>query len=453
MTAIRAEFAAEVDRLAELATRSAGVTGAGLDALEPAIRTAMTAVGARLLGDLLSLDAGYRGPRVDCGAGHQAGFVSYRVKTIDTVLGPVPVRRAYYHCPACRAGVVPRDVELGVERTSMTPGLHAMVAHTATVVPFAKAAGMLAELAGIRLSTKRVERAAEADGAAARAATQAESAAILAGRVAPLPPAGDTRPDMLYIAIDGTGVPMRPAETAGRAGKGPDGRARTREVKLACLFTQTSRDAADHPVRDPDSSTYLASFEPAEPFGALVAAEARRRGAERIRQLLVLGDGAPWIWKLATTRFPEATQIVDLYHAREHIHDLADHLAFIVYDPAAWLAERLADLDAGDIAAIIHAARAYPLVGTKAKDLNTKIGYFETNAERMRYAYFRDLGMFVGSGTVEAGCKSVIGARMKQSGMRWTIHGADAISHLRCQDASDRWDQIWTMIHNQTNTA
>jgi hypothetical protein len=258
---------------------------------------------------------------------------------------------------------------------------------------------------------------------------------------------------MLAIAIDGTGVPMRPAETAGRAGKAPDGRARTREVKLACLFTQTSRDADDRPVRDPASSTYLASFEPAEPFGALLAAEARRRGAEHIRQLVVLGDGAPWIWKLATTRFPEATQIVDLYHAREHLHDLADHLAFIVADPAAWLAERLADLDAGDITAIIHAARVYPLVDTKAKDLNTKIGYFQTNATRMRYAHFRDLGMFVGSGTVEAGCKSVIGARMKQSGMRWTVRGADAISHLRCQDASDRWDQIWPMIHNQTSTA
>jgi hypothetical protein len=258
---------------------------------------------------------------------------------------------------------------------------------------------------------------------------------------------------MLYLAIDGTGVPMRPDQTAGRAGKAADGRARTREVKLACLFTQTSRDAADRPVRDPGSSTYLASFDPSEPFGALVAAEARRRGAERIRQLVVLGDGATWIWKLATTRFPEATQIVDLYHAREHLHDLADHLAFILADPAAWLAERLADLDAGDIDAIVAAARAYPLVGTKATELDTKIGYFQTNAVRMRYAYFRDLGMFVGSGTVEAGCKTIIGARMKQSGMRWTVHGADAISHLRCQDASGRWDQIWPMIHNQTHTA
>ncbi len=436
-----------------MATRSVGAAAgsAGLDVLERAVRTAMTALGARMLADLLSLDTGYRGPSLDCGAGHRAEFVSYRDKTIDTVLGPVPLRRAYYHCRTCRAGVVPRDRDLGVDHIRMSAGLRAMVAHTATVVPFARAARMLAELAGVQVSTSRVERLAEADGATARTAVEAESAAILAGRVAPLPPP-EGRPDMLYLAVDGTAVPMRPTETAGRAGKAPHGRARTREVKLAALFTQTRTDTCGRPVRDPDSTSYLASFDPADPFGALVAAEAHRRGGEHIRQLVVLGDGAPWIWKLATTRFPEATQIVDLYHAREHLHDLADHLAFILADPPAWLAERLADLDAGDIEAIITAARAYPLVAAKATDLDTKIGYFETNAVRMRYAYFRHLGMFVGSGTVEAGCKNVIGARMKQSGMRWTIRGANAISHLRCQDASGRWDQIWPTIHNQTDT-
>ena len=140
---------------------------------------------------------------------------------------------------------------------------------------------------------------------------------------------------------------MTPAETAGRPGKADDGRAHTREVKLACLFTQAKYDEKGRPVADPTSASYLASFRPAEAFGALAAAEARRRGAEVIRQLVVIGDGAKWIWTLAGDRFPQATQIVDLYHAREHLHDLAAHLAFIVPDPAAWLAGRLADLDAG----------------------------------------------------------------------------------------------------------
>ena len=165
---------------------------------------------------------------------------------------------------------------------------------------------------------------------------------------------GRQAPDKLYIAIDGTGVPMVPAAVGGRAGKSADGRARTREVKLACLFTQTRLDEQGRPVRDPDSTSYVGSFAPAEQFATLVHAEARRRGADHIRQLVVLGDGAPWIWNLATAILPEATPIVDIYHAREHLHDLAAALAPALGDQHPhWLAARLADLDAGDIETLV----------------------------------------------------------------------------------------------------
>jgi hypothetical protein len=420
--------------------------------VELAIRTAMLGLGGSLLERLLAADTGHRGPRTDCGAGHQAGFVGYRAKTIDTVLGPVQVRRAYYHCADCGHGVVPRDDELGVAGSSLSPGLATMVDRAGAAAPFAKASSLLGDLAGIALTTKRVERAAEADGAAAAAATQAHAGAILSRRVVPLPPA--PLPDKLYIAVDGTGVPMVPAETAGRAGKAADGRAHTREIKLACLFTQTSLDPDGRPVRDPGSSTYLATLAPVEQFAPLVHAEARRRGSEHIRQLVVLGDGAPWIWNLAGQRLPAATQIVDLYHAREHLHDLANLLAPILgQDHPAWLTARLADLDAGDIPALTAAARDLPLTNTKAGEVDKALGYFENNAQRMRYARFRELGMFVGSGAVEAGCKAIIGQRLKLSGMRWSERGADAIAALRCHDASGQWAEIWTETHNQTTVA
>jgi hypothetical protein len=134
------------------------------------------------------------------------------------------VRRAYYHCADCGHGVVPRDDELGVAGSSLSPGLATMVDRAGAAAPFAKASSLLGDLAGIAVTTKRVERAAEADGAAAAAATQAHAGAILSRRVVPLPPA--PLPDKLYIAVDGTGVPMVPAETAGRAGKAAAGRAR-----------------------------------------------------------------------------------------------------------------------------------------------------------------------------------------------------------------------------------
>jgi hypothetical protein len=384
------------------------------------IRAGMLKLGGGVLGKLLAADPGYRGPRVPCGQGHEAEFVSYREKTFDTVLGPVTVSRAWYHCGRCGHGLAPRDAELGVAGASMSPGLAVMNDRAAAAGPFAKAAGLLEDLAGVHLTAKRVERAAEASGAAKAAADRDRAAAITARRLVPLPPA--PLPDKLYAAIDGTGVPVTAKETAGRDGKGEDGRARTREVKLAVFFTQDEPDAKGYPVRDPGSSSYIATFEPAATFAHLVQAEGIRRGARHVRQLTILGDGAAWIWNIAAAKFPEATQIVDLYHAREHLHDLARILEFMLLDrKEEWLAARLEDLDHGDIDGICSAARAYPLTGIKKTELDTALGYFENNAPRMRYKWFRSRGLFVGSGLVEAGCKAVIGQRLKLSGMRWTV--------------------------------
>jgi hypothetical protein len=433
-----------------VAAASLGAGGQGLEAAELVIRTAMASLGASVLEQLLAADSGYRGPRAACGAGHDAAFVAYRAKVIDTVLGPVTLRRAYYHCRQCRHGAVPKDAELGVGRASMSPGLRAMTARAAAAVPFAKAGSLLAELAGIALTTKRIERSAEADGAAASAAITVGAEAICTRQVVPLPPPAPI-PDMLYIAIDGTGVPMVAAETEGRPGKGDDGRAHTREVKLACLFTQTTRDEDGRPVRDPGSSSYLATFEPAARFAQLTDAEARRRGSEHVRQLVVLGDGAVWIWHIAGELFPAATQIVDLYHAREHVHELATLATRLLRGSHPdWLTERLNELDAGNIPALLAAGRTLKFAGSLARERDRQLGYFETNAHRMHYARYRDLGMFVGSGAVEAGCKAVIGQRLKLSGMRWSIPGATSIATLRCQEASGRWEQIWQRPHYQT---
>jgi hypothetical protein len=426
--------------------------GEGVEAAELAIRAGLTRLGRGVLEDLLAADAGHRGQRVDCGAGHQAKFESYRDKTFDSVLGPVTISRAWYHCAACGHGLAPRDGELGVAGATMSPGLAKMSARAGAAVPFTPGAALVGELAGITLTGRRLGRHAEADGTAAAAAIQAQAAAITARQVIPLPPA--PAPDLLYIAVDGTGVPMVAAETEGRAGKGDDGTAHTREVKLCCCFTQTSLDEDGRPVRDPASSSYLATFAPAAGFGTLMAAEARRRGAAHVRQLVILGDGAHWIWNLASQHFPQATAIVDLYHAREHLHDLAKLLEFTLGDhKPGWLDARLAELDAGDIPAICAAARAFPLAGRKAADLDTALGYFEHNTHRMRYQHFRSLGMFVGSGAVEAGCKAIIGQRLKLSGMHWTQPGATGILTLRCQQASGRWEEIWQQPRNRSGAA
>jgi hypothetical protein len=426
--------------------------GAGLEAAERAIRGGLIRLGGGVLEDLLAADPGYHGPRTGCGAGHQAQFAGYRDKTVDTVLGPVTLRRAWYHCAACGHGSAPRDEQLGVAGQAMSPGLRKMTARAAAAVPFAAAARLISELAGITVTGRRAGRRAEADGKAAAAVIEARSAAVAARQVILLP--GGDPPDKLYIAIDGTGVPMVAAETEGRDGKGEDGKARTREVKMAVAFTQATLDEEGFPVRDPASSSYLATFAPAAGFGTLMAAEAYRRGAGRARQITILGDGAAWIWNLAAQHFPAATQIVGLFHAREHLHDLAN-LAARLLGPGKqdWLAARLAELDAGDIPALLAAGRDLKFIGSLAAERDKALHYFGTNASRMHYAWYRDHGLFVGSGVVEAGCKPVVGQRLKLSGMRWTEHGATGILTLRCQEASNRWDEVWPQPRDQTRAA
>jgi hypothetical protein len=414
-----------------------GCGGAGLEAAEAVIGAGMLKLGSGVLGELLAADPGYRGPRVDCGSAHQADFTACREKVIDTVLGPVPLKRAWYHCAWCEHGLAPRDAELGVAGASMSPGLAAMNGKAAAAMPFARAARLLEDLAGVRLTVKRAERAAEASGAAKAAVSRGHAALIAARRLVPLPP--EPLPGKLYAAIGGTGVPVTAREAEGRHGKGEEGRARTREVKMAAFFTQDKVNEEGYPVRDRGSSTYIATFEPASSFAGLVKAEAIRRGAGHVRQFTILGDGAAWIWNIATATFPEATQIVDRCHAREHLQDLARVREFMLGDQKdSWLAARLEDLDYGDIDGICAAARKYPLTGVTKDDPDRELRYFKNNAPRMRYHWYRSRGLFTGSGVAEARCKPVIGPRLKQSGIRRTAAGADSIIALRCRQASSQ---------------
>ena len=424
-----------------------------MDAAEAVIRAGLLRLGGRMLEQLLAADRGHRGPCVPCGQGHEARFAGYRDKSFDTVLGLVTLMRAWYQCAACGHGLAPRDAELGIAGQSMSPGLAAMNDIAAAAGPFAGAARLLEEIGGARLTVKRVERAAEASGAAVAEAGRARAALIAARKVVPPPLPPPPLPDKLYAAIDGTGVPMTSRETAGRQGKGEDGRARTREVKLAVFFTQDRLDHDGYPVRDRASTSVIATFEPAAVFADLVKAEGIRRGADHVRQLTILGDGAAWIWGIATAKFPEATQVVDLFHAREHLHDLARKLEFMLDRKDEWLAARLEDLDYGYIDGIVAATRRYPLIGTKKDEIDTALGYFENNAPRMRCHWFRQCGLFIGSGVVEASCKTVIGQLLKQAGMHWTVNGADAITALRCRDASSTWEAVCNTGHTQTRTA
>jgi hypothetical protein len=413
-----------------------------LEASEMAIRAAMHQMGGLLLAKLLNCDGGgYRGMHIECGRGHQAAFVDYRDKEILTVLSPVEVRRAYYHCPRCQAGVLPKDRELDVVGTSLSPGVRRMIGRVGGKEPFEQGHGDLEALAGVEVQTKQVERVSEELGMWIELIGKQEREAILSGKLTPLLSAVPK----LYIAMDGTGIPVVPRETEGRRGKDATSKAKTREAKLGCIFTQTSVDKEGFPIRDEGSTTYVGAIETAEDFGPRVYAEAVRRGMGQAHQTIVLGDGGPWIWGIAAQYFPFATQIVDLYHAREHLATLGK----LLYGPTSekayeWTAARKTQLDDGNVEAVVASMkRLRPRQSKLAEEVRKAIAYFQTNQERMRYAEFRRQGLFVGSGVVEAGCKTIMGLRLKQSGMRWTVAGANAIIALRCCQLSGRWEELW----------
>ena len=245
--------------------------------------------------------------------------------------------------------------------------------------------------------------------------------------------------------MDGTGVPVVKKETLGRRGKTDGQPAHTREVKLGCVFTQTKWDEKGYAIRDPDSTTYAGAIEAAGEFGKRLYLEAWNRGWSRAEKKVVIGDGAEWIWNNADADFPGAVQIVDLYHAREHLGELARKLQ--PNDQAkqkAWIKTHQRWLDQGKIEKLV--AALHSILSTNAEVLDkirTESDYFERNAERMRYPKFRFHHLFVGSGVIEAGCKTVIGSRLKQSGMFWTVRGANAIIALRCCHLNGRFEDYW----------
>jgi hypothetical protein len=328
-----------------------------------------------------------------------------------------------------------------------TPGVRRAAARLGTSDSFESASAALLELCAVSVSTKEVERMAERTGGVALAAQDARIEAVFSESLSQAPDAPGAFVPVMYIECDGTGVPMVQLELEGRAGKQPDGSSKTREMKVGCVFTQSTTDKDGRPVRDEDSTTYVAAIECAELFGRRLYVEAASRDCATAGTLVVIGDGAKWVWSLADTHFPGAVQIVDLYHAKEHLFKLIRN---VTTDDErrkcleGWLVPLL---ERGDITALLEGIRHLPAADEKQREsICGEAAYFEGNAARMDYASFRARGLFVGSGVIEAACKNVIGKRMKQSGMHWSVRGANCIAALRCALLSRRFGDLFQKV-------
>ena len=348
------------------------------------------------------------------------------------------IERAYYHCVVCQRGFCPRDQALGLNKSALSPAVTRMLGLTAAMVSFQEADELMHELAGLSVGTKQVERTAECLGR--EIAEDERNVVELSLSSAPT----------MYLGMDGTGVPMRTSELEGRQGKQPDGNSKTREVKLVAVWSAEGRDDEGTPIRDPGSVSYSAAIESAASrdtdkapsnFAQRVEREALRRGFNRATRRVILGDGAPWIWNLADEFFPDSTQIVDLFHAKQYLSNVANSIYGASSDLAAHWGKRQRDnLDMGKLPATIAAVRRHAGANEEARKC---VDYLIRNRQRMQYPKFRAQGLCTSTGVLEAGCKVAIGTRLKRAGMHWSLAGADAIIALRCCKLSGNFEDFW----------
>jgi hypothetical protein len=392
--------------------------------IEKGLREALLHDGCRILEVFFNQPAAL-GLHIPKGSLHD-----HRTRTVHCLLGSFELTRGYYRSEG--ANGCPMDRVLGL-MDSYSPGLAKIMCRAAgTDGSYDEAEQTLGIYAGIHVPASQIRRVAQQVGGDLRDWSLQRNES----RCGKVP--------TLYISYDGTGVPMRKEEITGRKGKQPDGSSKSREVKLGCIFTSTKVDEEGNPQRNPESTTYLASFDPAGEFGLDILKEARLRGLGKAERSVVIGDGAHWIWNQAAINFPRALQILDYYHAREHLTDLASALYPDCVQRDKQVSDWIPWLDAGEIEQITKDAQGKKARSGKRRSVAIKeINYFRNNAHRMRYATFKKDGLFIGSGVIEAGCKTVVGKRTKQSGMFWKVDGAQNILDIRCSVLSDTYDEYW----------
>lgn len=356
-----------------------------------------------------------------------------RSKGVLLTLGWITLRRHYFYSPERQQGRFPLDAALGLS-DSYSPGVARWMCRAAALAGSYQAASQdLLTYAALEIDARQIQRLVS------------QMAPLMnQWREAQAPRFNPAAGDIFCVGTDGTGAPMRRKELRGRKGK--RGKARTREVKVGTVYTHRPPDQpGQRPERDYDSTSYLADIVCAKEFGLRLRAEALRRGMARAKTIVFLGDGAAWVWELARVNFPTAICILDYYHACEHLTLLSEAL----YGEGSPLAKRRfrqwrKALLKDQVAAIIAQAQSDLPARAQSRQLAKKqIGYFQRNQSRMRYQTFRQAGYFIGSGVVEAACKTVVGQRLKQSGMLWSCQGASHLLTVRCALLSGWFQDFW----------
>jgi len=384
-------------------------------------------LGNALLSALMPLAAPARpAPDVPCTCGQTAGYVRMRPATVTTVLGRVTLARAIYRCPTCGEYHAPLDAQLQIAAGGISLGLQELLALLgATQDSFAQAAAVLERLCLVQVCPNSVRAATEDLGAAL--ADHDQQVVTTAQTTGVPPPAAQAAAARMYLSMDGVVAHVHDAGW--------------KEIKTGCIYTTRTRVPRQRPdqlVIQAEQQSYCAAMADAASFGWQLWAEACRRGVTAHMELVVIGDGAHWIWNLANEHFPQATQIVDWYHASQYVWRAAATIFGETSDlRLPWVRQQLDALWEGRVAAVLGILDAYRAAGAGVTDA---LSYFTTHQARMDYPTYRARGLQIGSGPIESACKQLVSARLKLAGMIWDQEGAEAVAVVRAWLKSDRWD-------------
>jgi hypothetical protein len=365
---------------------------------------------------LQSEGTGDCGSSLACRQGHRARYVGLRSRQVITVSGLRWLTRAYYYCPQCGKGWCPTDQALGLGRSQCSRQVQALIARFSSYLPYRTVAQEMEAVCGIRLATSTIERYAQALGQRLRQ----EWEQLEQVREAQDLPASDlpvsVRPSRLHVTMDGV-----------MAHVGGD----WHEVKLGCVYqtmpegkSSAGKSSAGKAAR----TRYVATLSPSVIFGKRLRVLAHQAGSDRCRDVAVVADGADWIWQETGKHFPKSVQVVDFYHAAEHLWAFA-HARFGEGTPAAseWMQVQKERLLSDNVAQVIAEVSAWSAGKAADQEMQRRlVGYLVKHQQRMRYQTFREAGYHIGSGVAESGCKNVVQQRMKGPGMRWSREGAEA---------------------------
>lgn len=358
----------------------------------------------------------YEGMRIECECGGEAVFKGYRPRWVRTICGDIRPSRAYYYCPECHSGVSPWDREQGLGERVWSPGIKSLVSECCARLTYSEVSGLLTRVLGFS-----VEESSQQDIVAdmGRRLREVEERDIAACFDDDTTVTVERSPGRLYICMDAA-----KAHTDGA----------WHDIKTGVVFEGERPFDTSESLRDKMTKTiYIAAQEGCDEFGKRMYARAVMSGLLRAGKVVVLGDGAEWIWNLVALHFPRCVQILDYYHACEHIWELASVL-YGEGTPACkrWAKERCDKLKECGPASLLRSLKRRKGRTEKQKEaIRLQRGYFEDHKHRMNYPAYIAEGIMIGSGPVESACKVVVGQRLKQAGMRWTKTGADSILALR----------------------